>query len=178
MSIMHEKLNIKILSGEKIYTIQRKHLISIVFPLASYILIAITFIIASVIISRLFLVSSPLVFIDAAILILSFLVVFGMFIVMNWFYQFYVITNKRILHIHFFKTQGQHFEEVFIAAGTEIKISRVGSNLIYDMLNVEDVYIEFRREDRQEPFIIRAPNRPEEFEEILDEIPAGHEKEK
>jgi len=37
---------------------------------------------------------------------------------------------------------------------------------------------EHGREDRQEPFIIRTPNRPEEFEEILDEIAAGHEKEK
>ncbi len=178
MSIMQGKLNIKLLSGEKIYTIQRKHLISIVFPLASYILIMIILIVASIIISHLFLVSSPLFFIDAVLLLLSFLVVFGMFTSMNWFYQFYVVTNKRILHIHFFKTQGEHFEEVFVAAGIEIKISRVGSNLIYNILNVEDIYIEFRREDRQEPFIIRTPNRPEEFEEILDEIAAGHEKEK
>ena len=56
---------------------------------------------------------------------------------------------------------------MFAAAGIEIKISRVASNLIYDILNVEDVYIEFRREDRQEPFIIRTPDHPEEFEEIL-----------
>ena len=67
---------------------------------------------------------------------------------------------------------------MFVAAGIEIKISRVASNLLYDILNVEDIYIEFRREDRQEPFIIRTPDHPEEFEEILDEIAAGREREK
>ena len=173
MSIIQGNLNIKLLSGEKIYTIQRKHPISVVVPLASYILIMTIFISTFIIISRSYLVISPLFFIDAVLLLLSFLVVFAMFAMMNWFYQFYVVTNKRILHIHFFKTQGEHFEEVFVAVGTEIKISRVARNLLYGILNVEDIYIEFRREDRQEPFVIRAPDRPKEFEEILDEIAAG-----
>src|SRR5260370_26279819 len=165
MSIMQGKLNIKLLSGERIYTIQRKHVISIVLPLASYILIMTILIIVSII-ARIFLVISPLFFIDTVLLLLSFLAVFAMFISVNWFYQLYVVTNKRILHIHFFETQGEHFEEVFVAAEIEIKISRVANNFIYDILNVEDIYIEFRREYRQEPFIIRIPNRPEEFEEI------------
>jgi len=179
MSMIQGNLNIKLLSDEKIYTIQRKHLISIAFPLASYALIAIIFIVTFIIIiSRLFPVISPLSFIDAALLLLSFLVVFDMFIIMNWFYQFYVVTNKRILHIHFFKTQGKHFEEVFVAAGTEIKISRVASNLIYGIFNVEDIYIEFRQQDREAPFIIRAPDHPEKLEEILDEIATNHEKER
>jgi len=60
-------------------------------------------IVASIIIARPFLVISPLFFIDAVLLLLSFLVVLGMFTSMNWFYQFYVVTNKRILHIHFLK---------------------------------------------------------------------------
>jgi len=175
MSIMQGKLNIKLLSGERIYTIQRKHVISIVFPLASYILIMTILIIVSII-ARLFLVISPLFFIDTVLLLLSFLAVFAMFISVNWFYQFYVVTNKRILHIHFFETQREHFEEVFVAAEIEIKISRVANNFIYNILNVEDIYIEFRREYRQEPFIIRIPNRPKEFEEILDEIATGREK--
>src|SRR2546430_3028340 len=166
MSIIQGNLNIKLLSGEKIYTIQRKHPISVVVPLASYILIMTIFISTFIIISRSYPAISPLFFIDAVLLLLSFLVVFAMFAMMNWFYQFYVVTNKRILHIHFFKTQGEHFEEVFVAVGTEIKISRVARNLLYGILNVEDIYIEFRREDRQEPFVIRAPDRPKEFEEI------------
>src|SRR5436190_11365419 len=125
MSIMQGNLNIKLLSGEKIYTTQRKHLISVVFPLASYVLIMIIFIGTFIIISRSYPVISPLFFIDAVLLLLSLFVVFSMFIIMNWFYQFYVITNKRILHIHFFIIQEEYFEEVFIAAGNEIKINRV-----------------------------------------------------
>src|SRR6266480_385893 len=143
MSIMQGNLNIKLLPGEKIYTIQRKHLISVVFPLASYVLIMIIFIGTFIIISRSYPVISPLFPIDAVLLLFSFLVVFAMFTMTNWFYQFYVLTNKRILHIHFFKTQGELFEEVFVAVGTEIKISRVARNLLYGILNVEDIYIEF-----------------------------------
>jgi hypothetical protein len=178
MSMTQGNLNIKLLSNEKIYTIQRKHFILIAFPLASYALIAIICIVAFIIISRIFPTINPLSFIDVALLLLSFLVVFDMFIIMNWFYQFYVVTNKRILHIHFFKTQGKHFEEVFVAAGTEIKISRVASNLIYGIFNVEDIYIEFRQQDREAPFIIRTPDHPEKLEQILDEIATDHEKER
>jgi hypothetical protein len=102
MPIIQGKLNIKLLSGEKIYTIQRKHLVSIVFPLAGYALITIIFIGTFISIYRFYPVISPLLFIDAVLPVLSCLVVFSMFTTMNWFYQFYVITNKRILHIHFF----------------------------------------------------------------------------
>jgi hypothetical protein len=72
--------------------------------------------------------------------------------------------------MRFFQIQGQVFEEVFFTSGVKMKISRVANNLIYNLLNAEDIYIEFRREDRNEPFIMQKPDRPQEIEEILDRI--------
>ena len=169
MAIIKERVTLKLLPGENIQTIQRKHLISIVLPLATCVL-SVAILIAALIIFRFYAVMSPLFFIDAMLLTLSFLIIFSMFSIINWFYQFYVITNKRILYIRFFQTQRKHFEEVFFTAGTKLKISRVARNLLYIILNVEDVYIEFRRDDRKEPFIIQAPDRPQEIEEILDTL--------
>jgi hypothetical protein len=173
LSILQEKLNIKILASETIYTIQRKHLVTVVLPLVSSVLMTIFFIVILMILSRLHSATNTLFSVDIVFLLLSFLAVFNMFTFANWFFEFYIITDKRILHIHFFKSQGEHFEEIFIAAGIEIKISRTANNLLYNILNVEDVNIEFRREYRQKQFIIQKPARPKEIEDILDTIAIG-----
>src|SRR3954451_10300985 len=137
MSIIQENLNIKLLPGEKIYTIQRKHLISMVLPLASGVAIIAMLIATSIIVFWLYPVVSPLFFIDVMLIILSILIVFIMSTIMYWFYQFYVITNKRILHIRFFQIQGKLSDEMFFTKNTKIKVSRVATNLIHNILNVE-----------------------------------------
>lgn len=170
MSIIEGKVNIKLLSGERICTIQRKRLISMVLPLAAYVLIMAMLIVAFIIIFWFYPVFNPLFLIDGVLVMLSFMIVFIMFTTLYWFYQFYAVTNRRILNMHFFRLQGEVFGEVFLSAGAKIKISRVANNLLYNLLNVEDICIQFRREDREEPFILHTPDRPQEIEEILDRI--------
>jgi hypothetical protein len=170
MLVIQENLNMKLLPGEKIYTIQRKHPISMILPLAAGVAIIAMLIATFTIIFWFYPVVSPLFFIDVMLLILSLLIVFIISSIMYWFYQFYVITNKRILHIHFFQIQGKLSDEMFFTANTKIKVSRAASNLIYNILNLEDISIEFRRDVHKEPFIIQAPSHPREIEEILDNI--------
>jgi hypothetical protein len=176
MEEIKKKINIYLLSGEKIYTIQRKHVISIAPPLVSCILIMFATIIAFILLYRVFSIVNPLFTIDIVLLAVSLSAALGMFIIMNWFYQFYIITNKRLLYIHFFRVRGQHVEEVFIEAGTEMKINRAANNLIYDILNLEDVHIEFRHNDLLEPYTIQTPAHPEELERMLDQVAASHDK--
>jgi len=88
------------------------------------------------------------------------------------------VTNMRILYIHFFRIQGQHFEEVYMTKGAEIKISRAANNLIYDILNAEDITLTFTAMIRPEPYIIQIPAHPKELEELLDQVAAGQAKEK
>ncbi|HEY4033761.1 MAG TPA: hypothetical protein VGL94_07355 [Ktedonobacteraceae bacterium] len=170
MLVIQENLNMKLLRGEKIYTIQRKHPVSMILPLAAGVAIIAMLVVTFTIMFWLYPVVSPLFFINVMLLMLSLLIVFVMSSVMYWFYQFYVITNKRIQHFHFFQVQGKLSVEMFFTANTKIKVSRAATNLIYSILNVEDIAIEFRHDIHKEPFIIRAPNYPREIEEILDKL--------
>ena len=170
MLVIQETLNMKLLPGEKIYTIQRKHPISMILPLAAGVAVVAILIVTFTIIFWLYAVVSPLFFINVMLIILSLLIVFTTSNVLYWFYQFYVITNKRILHVHFFQIQGKLSDEMFFTANTKIKVSRAATNLIYNILNVEDISIEFRRDVHREPFIIQAPSHPREIEEVLENL--------
>jgi hypothetical protein len=165
------------LSGEKIYSIQRKHWVSLVFFLSIHLLIIITLVLLGIFLfSQAFPHIVPMLSIDGILLLLSFMAVGGMAAVMDWFFQFYIITNKRIIKIHFFRIQGQYFEEIFIGSGEEIAISRATQNIIFDMLGVEDIHIAFRHEHRLEPFTVEQPSDPDEIEKVLDEVTTAQKK--
>ena len=174
MKHLQQKLNISLLPGETILTVQRKHWISLVlFLLVHLMIIACVFIAAIIILAQQYTLIVPKLIIDTVLLLLSFLAVIGMFSVMDWYYQFYVITNKRIIHVHFFRITGQHFEEVFISRNSEVEIRRITDNILFDLLNIDDIHIIFRRQERLEPYILERPENPQEIERILDELAIG-----
>lgn len=94
--------------------------------------------------------------------------VFETYVYLFWFYQFYVITNKRIVHRRHFTFGGRHIDEVFLDATPVKEIVREASNPLFDLLDLEDVYVYFQRLERPEPFIFKKPEDPREIEALME----------
>lgn len=99
----------------------------------------------------------------------SLLLMLAIFTFMYWYYQFYVITDKRLIHIHFFRIGGFHIDEVFHNQTNPLEIDRQPENFLFDFLGIEDIYVYFHRAERPEPFIFKMPRDPNSIEEILEE---------
>lgn len=89
---------------------------------------------------------------------------------MNWYYQFYIITNKAIVHRDSFRITGLHTEAVFENKLHIQDIERRTQNVIYDFLRIEDVYVYFHKLEREEPFIFKAPGNAQQIEDLLQRI--------
>lgn len=170
MKNLKEELKLKLLTNEKILGVQRKHWLALVFSLSVHSLI----ILCSVIVMLFFIHQQyPFIFlavtIGLSLCVVSFLAIHGTFLVMDWYFCFYIITNQRIVHEHFFKVSGDYYEEVFLAENIE-SAKRVEKNIIYDYFGVEDVYVHFPTYDRTEPFIFDSPNNASEIEALIEEF--------
>ncbi len=166
-----EKEAIRLLPGEKILCLQRQHFVAFLFPML------VPIIIAGVFLLLLFLYQETVdVFPISATMQLavifsmfSFLLVFETFAFMRWYFQFYIITTKCLLHIHFFRIGGYHFDEVFLEKTPIREIDRSAPNALYDLFDIDNVYVHFQRLERPEPFIFVTPENPQIIEDLLEE---------
>ena len=169
----HEKLDLlKLNPSEKIVAVQRQHWTSLILPLGIPLFILVLLVCLSIFLSlQKFFVVSPLL---SLFLFHSFLFVVGAslvyetYIFLFWYYQFYIITNKRIVHRRHFTLGGRHIDEVFLDATPIKEIIREASNPLFDLIHLEDVYIYFQRLERPEPFIFRKPEEPRVVENIME----------
>lgn len=88
---------------------------------------------------------------------------------MDWFYHFYIITNKRLISDHYFKLSGPYYEEVFLKENIE-SVDRIEKNIFYDAFGIEDVSIRFPGFARTEPFTFISPSNPEEIENLIEQF--------
>ena len=170
----HAHLNLLNLSpGEKIVCVQRQHWHMVVFPLfvpilAVLVLIGLT---VAVNVQHVFIVSPILgaTLFHTLLFVIGGSLVFATYVFLFWYYQFYIITNKRIVHRRHFTFGGRHMDEVFIDATPIREIVRVASNPFFDLLHLEDVYVHFQRLERPEPFIFQKPMEPRVVESIMEQ---------
>lgn len=164
---------IKLFPQEEVLDIQRQHLIALLIPLSA----VISLIIAVVgILMALFrywgYIEDPLIFITAILGVtaaFTFLLAFSTYIFLHWFYMFYIITNKRLMHVHFFRIGGFHLDEVLHERTDPLEIDREPKNFFLDFLGIEDIYVYFHRFERPEPFIFETPEDSNRIEELLEE---------
>jgi len=165
---------IKLLPGEKILCVQRQHwivLLEKILPTAA---------VTAVMLTGLFLpfFQQSLVFLPNYYALQTYLilVILCVFLIietynfLSWFYQFYIITTRCIIHIHFFRIGGFFFEEVFLSQVHQQEISRHASSLFYDLLGLFDVSIYFNELERKEPFIFKTPRNSEAIENLLENL--------
>jgi hypothetical protein len=162
---------IKLFDNEEIFEVQRQHIITLLTPffvVAVFLISGISLLFSffhSKYFFESFYFSSALLFTAAFI---SFIQIFIIYTFMSWFYQFYIITSKRLIHVCFFRVGGFHLDEVFHRQTTPLEIDRHPQNFILDLLGIEDLYVYFQRFERPEPFIFKTPKDHIKLGELLE----------
>ncbi len=167
--VFDKQPRMELLPNEKVLTLQRQHVINLILVFLFHILTCTALLALLFILLRLKLPFIPqTIYIDATLIILSLLTLLGTFSCIDWYYKFYVVTNKRLIIRHFFKIVGTpYYNEVFIQKGSEFEILRESRNFITDILDIEDVYIRFHQMEMPEPFIFTTPQNPAAIEKAL-----------
>lgn len=153
--------------GEEIVLVQRKHWIVFMFP-AIFIFIA-------GIVSTLTLVIVSSIFPAYAILCLTLLAAIFAFLssfltksIVDWYFNFYIVTNKKIVEVCYKPSSSREISEVLLdqVKCTEID-TRIGG-LMNEFLDVGDVMVTFDRPTHQEEFIFTTVPDPKEIERRLE----------
>lgn len=166
--------------GEKVICVQRRHKIALIGPLlfpiiGTLILFFILMFIIQILppgVTASFL--NPTIFAYIIILSTSLILLLEVFNFMTWYYQFYIVTNRALLHRHFFTIGGFYSEVVFLDEVHQQEIIRQPPNFIYDFLKVQDVYVYFHKLEREEPFIFQTPSNAQVIEDVLQDLTIKH----
>lgn len=157
---------------EEVFYVQREHVIVLLLPAVGILLTAfltISFILVAIrsqYIQDLFYLILMLLLALALLCLLS---AFAVYTFMRWFYQFYIITNKRLIHIHYFRIGGFHLDEVFYIRTRPTEVERQPRNFLLDFLGIEDVFVFFKNLERTVPFTFNMPPDSDKIEKLLEE---------
>ena len=175
---------VKCMLGEKILCVQRQHLIKLIVPLVLRIIVLISILFSLVFISPLIQQIVPFALNNSVLISYTILTILSAFLVieiysfMTWHYHFYIITNKAIVHRHSFRIGGPYSEIVYGDKMHIQDITRSSSNVIYDFLKIQDIYVYFHEIERKEPFILQTPSDAQAIEDTLDLLQDNSAKEK
>ncbi len=157
---------------EEAFYVQREHVVVLLLPAVGIILTAlltISFVLAAVYFQYIqdpFYLILMLLFSLALLCLLS---IFAVYTFMRWFYQFYIITSKRLIHIHYFRIGGFHLDEVFYLQTEPTEVERHPQNFLLDFLGIEDVFVYFKNLERTVPFTFNMPPDSGKIEKLLEE---------
>lgn len=162
---------LKLFPSEQILDVQREHWLIVAAPLL-FISLLMFLILSSlpILLAGNFLDQKIYVVIAIffSVVVFSFLLNLAIYSFLQWYYQFYIITTKRIAHIHYFRFGGFHLDEVFHRQTSPSEIHKNPENFLFDFLGIEDVYVYFKRLERPEPFIFKVPQDADVIEELLE----------
>lgn len=179
---MYEKERLEDLSiircaeGEKILCVQRQHPIALITPMFGqiiafiFILSSLIFIFYSLVGLFPFTLSGSTLIALVTLAAISILLLTLTFTFMTWYYQFYIITNKAIVHRNSFRMAGFYSESVMLNQMHQQRMERDSPNLIYDFLKIQDLYVYFHKLEREEPFIFKTPDNAQLLEDLLQEL--------
>jgi|SRR3989344_3241157 len=166
---------IRVTDGEEILCVQRQHpivLLSQMFFLSITLLfVPMLILLTSHSLSNIFPFINNQILISYLLLTtLSAFLVIELYTFMNWYYQFYIITNKAIVHRQSFRIFGIFSESVYGENMHVQDIARNSPNIIYDLLKIQDVYVYFHKLEREEPFIFKTPQNAQAIDDLLQDL--------
>lgn len=165
---------IKLAPKERILCVQRQHWLFLVQRMLLPIFaISIVFFTIFFLVPQNLLATLPRFYIiqlNLILVLISTVLLLEVYIFMDWYYQFYIITTRCLLYMHFFRIGGYYFDEVFLDQIRQQEFSRRAPNVIYDLFGLYDVYVYFSHIDRPEPFIFHIPSDSSKIEDILEDI--------
>lgn len=166
---------VRLYSKERVVEVQRQHVVSLLIPVfinLSLIIVAL-FSVLSLHLQNFFKIPE-VILIELFFVIFCFFLTLTVFALMYWYYQFYIITNRCLIHRHFFRIGGYHSEELFLETSPEREIITQASNPIYSLFGIDDVYVLFQRPGLKE-FVFKTPENANRVENALEEISLEHE---
>lgn len=169
---------IKLYPDERILEVQRQHIVALLQSFTPAFIIFVLGIISSFLVYQqtIFTVGDTIAF-CLLLTTLSLSATLLLYSYMSWYFQFYIITNKCLIHKHFFRMSGYNIEEVFLTSTTEREIKRNASNMIFSLLGIEDITVSFQKLGLEE-FYFRLPENPQRVEDALEKISLGKENHK
>lgn len=162
---------IELFPNEEAFYVQREHVIVLFFPAVAIFLVTfltIGFVLAAFYFQYIQDLFYLILMLLSALVLLSALSTYAVYTFMQWFYQFYIITSKRLIHIHYFRIGGFHLDEVFYIQTRPLEIGRHPQNFLLDFLGIEDIFVHFKNLERTVPFIFQMPPDPDKIEQLLE----------
>jgi hypothetical protein len=157
------------LPGEKLVFAQRKHWYSFVMPVLAIFLATIVFVSGLIFLSTLF----TLYFTLLASLSLFIIVVATAFIgkaIVDWYFNFYVVTTKKIIEVSYKPLSSRSVSEVLLDQVKCTEIDTRIDGIMHELLDIGDVIITFDRPTRIEEFVLSDIGDPKTIEAKLENV--------
>lgn len=155
------------LPGEQLILVQRKHWYSFVFPILILSFIDIASITGLIILSSIFPSYIQLLLSFALFIAIVAATFIGKFIV-DWYFNFYVITSKKIIEVSYKPLTSRHTNEILLDQVKCTEIDTRVDGIIHELLDIGDVIITFDRPTRQEEFVLTDMSNPKKIESNLE----------
>ncbi|CAN5164353.1 hypothetical protein BH09PAT1_BH09PAT1_4980 [soil metagenome] len=93
-----------------------------------------------------------------------------LFAVLDWLFDFYIVTNKKIIDIHYAPPISHNLSTILLdqVRCTEVDMQKNG--LLHEVLDIGDVTITFDRPTHQESFIFHSIPHPEKVSLYLGQV--------
>lgn len=155
------------LPGEQLILVQRKHWYSFVFPILILSFIDIASITGLIILSSIFPSYIQLLFSSALFIAIVAATFIGKFIV-DWYFNFYVITSKKIIEVSYKPLTSRHTNEILLDQVKCTEIDTRVDGIMHELLDIGDVIITFDRPTHQEEFVLADMSDPKKIESNLE----------
>lgn len=155
------------LPGEQLILVQRKHWYSFVFPILILSFIDIASITGLIILSSIFPSYIQLLLSFALFIAIVAATFIGKFIV-DWYFNFYVITSKKIIEVSYKPLTSRHTNEILLDQVKCTEIDTRVDGIMHELLDIGDVIITFDRPTHQEEFVLADMSDPKKIESNLE----------
>lgn len=167
------------LPEEKLILVQRRHPWVFILPVAAALIFGIISSIASLLILPFVLLYLHL-FIPVVFLLFIFISSVTIKTVVNWYFNLYIVTNRKIIEVTFKPLSSREIDEVLLDQVKCTEIDARTGGIINELLDMGDVTITFDRPTHHEEFLfsnVQNPKRVETYLEnaLIADNPSYHE---
>ncbi|MFH1186561.1 MAG: hypothetical protein V1697_00105 [Candidatus Levyibacteriota bacterium] len=161
------------LPDEKLVMSRRKHVYVLFVPLIFTVFFALVFLFASYYVF-IFLIPSFSLITASMMVVLMALFSFSAKIITDWYFHFYVVTNKRIIEISHVPLFSHTMYDVLLSQVRCTEIDVKINGIIHQLLDIGDITVAFDRPTHQEEFVFYDIKDPRAIGAMLgDEFTAG-----
>lgn len=103
-----------------------------------------------------------LAFILGATVLITSSMYLGIFIVLDWLFDFYIVTNKKIIDVHFAPPMSHNLSTILLDQVRCTEVDTQKNGFLHELLDFGDVTVTFDRPTHQEAFVFHNINHPEQ----------------